>query len=322
MSDPVLKSVAFNHFIGVDVGKSHIVVFDGATQQTHKVDNIRPAIQRFFKAITTSPQTLVVCEASGGCETALLNGLSELGIAVHRANARHIKSFIASLGVNAKTDAGDAKAIAMFAQERHKRLKLWDVPDQTQIRLKNLVLRREDLVAMRKAEKNREKSPHKDKLIERSYRDLIAWINREIMKIEQAISRLMAESEDLTRKYNVLTAMKGIGSITAWTILAYMPELGKATRRQVASLAGLAPHPRDSGKTKGYRRTTGGRALLKRALFLPAMSAAKHDKTLSETYTRLLENGKKKLVALTAIMRKMIVIANARIRDDAISQLS
>ena len=210
----------------------------------------------------------------------------------------------------------------LFAEERHKRLKLWTVRDRVHARLKALVLRRDDLVAIRVAEKNRASAPDRDKIIARSCRNLIAWLNREIMKIEQAIEALIAGSESLTRKRNILTDMPGIGNTSASAILAHMPELGMCTRRRIASLAGVAPHPRDSGRTNRYRHTTGGRALAKKALFMPAMSAVRHDDKLANSYNSLIKNGKQKLVALTAVMRKMIVIANARIRDDANQQLS
>lgn len=319
-SDP--KHPFFDHFIGVDVGKFHIVIYDSATCMIHEIENTRSAILTFFKSINRTSTSLVVCEASGGCEVTVLNCMSELGIAAHRANAGQIRSFIASLGTRAKTDAGDARAIALFAEERHKHLKLWDIPDKTQTRLKALVLRRDDLIATRVAEKNRASAPQIDKVIARSCSDMIAWLGRQIMKIEHTISRLITDSESLSRKCRILTAMPGIGSVSAWAILAHMPELGTCTRRKAASLAGLAPHPKDSGKMRGYRNTRGGRAQIKRAMFMPAMVAVRHDENLAKTYKALVANGKKKLVALTAVMRKMVVIANARIRDDIASQLS
>lgn len=322
MSRSALNHPSFDHFIGVDVGKFHIVIYDSATCATHEIENTRPAILSFFKSISSSSTSLVVCEASGGCEVTVLNCMCELGIAAHRANAGQIRSFIASLGTRAKTDAGDARAIALFAEERHKHLELWDIPDKIQTRLKALVLRRDDLVAMRVAEKNRASAPEIDKVIARSCRDMIAWLDRQIMKIEHTIAGLITESDNLSRKYAILTAMPGIGAVSAWAILAHMPELGTCSRRKAASLAGLAPHPKDSGKTRGYRNTRGGRAQAKRAMFMPAMVAVRHDDNLAKTYKSLIANGKKKLVALTAVMRKMVVIANARIRDDTISQLS
>ena len=114
--------------------------------------------------------------------------------------------------------------------------------------------------------------------------------------------------------------MAGVGAATAAALLALMPELGQLDRRQVAALAGLAPHPRQSGATEAYRRTRGGRPEVKRVLFMAALSAARYNETLRIVYQRLLANGKCKLVALTAIMRKLIVIANAKLRDDAVQE--
>ena len=320
MTCPELNHSVFDHFIGVDVGKFELTIYDSTTGMTCEIDNTRSAILAFFKDLNSSSTKLVVCD--GGCELVLLDSMSELGIAAHRANARQIKSFIASLGIRAKTDAIDARALCLFAQERHKSLKLWAVRDSVQTRLKALVLRRDDLVSTRVSEKNRAKSPDRDKIVIRSCRKLIAVLTLEIDKIEKAIADLVAGSENLTRKHIVLTTMRGIGSLSAWALLAHLPELGTCTRRQVASLAGVAPHPNDSGKTKGYRSTKGGRTPVKRTLFICAMTAIRYDEPLRQTYERLIANGKKKRVALTAVMRRMIVIANARIRDDVVQQLS
>lgn len=316
------KPTSFNHFIGIDVGKFELVIYDSKTQKTHNVDNNHRAVASFLKSLKVSSATLAACEASGGYEAVVLACLVDKDIAAHRANAVQIKSFIASYGRLAKTDAGDARAIALYAQERHKTLLLWGARDETADQLQALVLRREDLVAMCAAEKNRAKAPNLTRQVERSCNKVIDMLNREINKMETAIAGLLATSETLTRKHKILTAMHGIGTVSASAILAHMPEIGTCTRRKAASLAGLAPHPRDSGSIRGYRSTRGGRPNLKRALFMPAMVNARGHSDLAEHYNKLVANGKKPIVAITAIMRKIITIANARIRDDIILQQS
>ena len=313
-------------FIGIDVGKSRLAICDSKTQTTSFVDNTRKAVLAFFRATKASEATLVVCEASGGYEAAVLACAADLGIAAHRANANQIKSFIASYGTLAKTDAADARAIALYAAERHRRLALWGGRDEAHDELQALVLRRDDLIAMRTAETNRLKAPglavRAAKKVARSCRATIAMLNRQIGKIEAAVAELIKTHEPLGRKVDVLTTIPGIGAISAVAILAHMPEIGTCTRREAASLAGVAPHPKDSGNKTGYRNVRGGRQPLRKALFMPAMVATRANSAFAVHYNRHRQNGKKPLVAITAIMRKIITIANARVRDDIIAQQS
>jgi len=317
---------AFSHFIGVDVGKEKLAVHDSKTSKTQFIENTQKTICAFFKAYDRSANTLVVCEASGGYEAVLLSCASDMNIAAHRASANKVKSFIASYGTLAKTDFGDARAIALYGKERNHLMDLWGMRDADHHQLQALVLRRDDLVAMRVAEKNRLQAPGLTqaaaRAVVRSCRALITSLNRQIVAIEKAIDKLVSQSQTIRSKYIILTAMRGIGRISAHAIIAHMPEIGTCTRRQAASLAGLAPHPKDSGKHIGYRPARGGRKALKKALFMPAMVTAQGKTDLSEHYKTLIKNGKKPIVAITAIMRKIIVIANAKVRDELYQQQS
>jgi len=320
------KQPAFSRFIGVDVGKDTLAVYDSKSGQSHVVNNNPKAVRSFFKSQKPSADTLVICEASGGYEVCLLSCTSDMGIAAHRASASKVKSFIASYGTLAKTDAGDARAIALYGEERNHLMDLWDERDVDHHELKVLVLRREDLVKMRTAEKNRLQAPGRagnaTRVVSRSCKAVIALLDRQIKAIEKAIGGLIKGNEIIRRKHDILLSIKGIGQISATAIVAHMPEIGTCTRRKAASLAGLAPHPRDSGKHTGYRKIRGGRQPLKQALFMPAMVTASGNTELSEHYQKLVAKGKKKIVAMTAIMRKLIVIANARVRDELYSQQS
>ena len=313
------KQAAFADFLGVDVGKEKIAVHDSRSGKAQFVDNNRKAIFSFFKSCNPTAATLVICEASGGYEANLLACASDMGIAAHRASASKIKSFIASYGTLSKTDLGDAMAIARYGAERHHLLDLWAMQDGDHRELQALVLRREDLVSMRAAEKNRLQAPGlADKavrMVARSCKTIMATLTRQIEAIEKAIDKLVGRNEIIRRKYDILVAIKGIGKISAIAIIAHMPEIGTCTRRKAASLAGLAPHPKDSGNTIGYRATRGGRQPLKKALFMPAMVTARGNTELSTHYKNLVNNGKKPIVAMVAIMRKIIVIANAKVRD-------
>ncbi len=186
--------------------------------------------------------------------------------------------------------------------------------------LQALHTRREDLLVMRVAETQRLKHPRYKSLIGsvQAVRDVL---DAQIEAIETQMRELVEAHGELKRKKDVLIACKSIGNTTALCLIACMPELGTLTRRQAAALAGLAPHPRDSGKTVGYRATTGGRKTVRKALFMAALSAIRYNPPLKEFYENLKKKGKKPIVALVAVMRKIIVLLNAKIRDACYPEL-
>lgn len=307
----------YTNFIGFDVSKETITVHNQNSGAAQDIENSSSGLRTFVRSL--SPTCLAICEPTGGYEALLLTVLAEAGVPTHRADARKVKAFIRSLGIYGKTDAIDARALAAYAQERHKRLSLWAAPEPVRLELQALVARRQELIALQTAEKNRAKAPlanHKaGRYVKASCTRMLKMIALEINKTQRAIEAIMLADDDLRERQAVLMQLKGIGPVVATTLLATMPELGHLTRRQVASLAGLAPHPRQSGKTQQYRRVCGGRREVKRILFMAAMVAARHHPDLKAFYDRLIKNGKKPLVALTAVMRKLIVIINAKIRD-------
>jgi len=299
-------------FIGCDVGKIAIVVFDSRDQQTRTIANQTAALQHF--AASLDPVCFVVCEATGGYEAALLAALVAANIPAHRADARKVKAFIRSFGTLGKTDAIDARALARYAQERGDRLMLWQAVNKTREQLQILVQTRRDLVGERQACANRLAAPGAEAV--RPYLEpLKTCLSEQISAIEAQIDTLMNSDPALKSANQTLCAVAGIGATTAAALLALMPELGRLDRRQAAALAGLAPHPKQSGASDAYRRTRGGRPQIKPVLFMAAMSAAKHNKTLKAFYQKLLKAGKKPIVAITAVMRKMIVVCNALLRD-------
>ncbi len=236
-------------------------------------------------------------------------------IPAHRADARKVKAFIRSFGIHGKTDAIDARALATYGQERHTRVPLWQIPAAKARELSTLVARRQELVDLRTAEKNRLQAPVATGRIKTSCRRLIRLIGQEIVDLEAAIQRLIKADDTLKQTQKILTSVKGVGPVVATTLIATMPELGSLTRRQAASITGLAPHPRKSGKYQGYQRTSGGRPEARKALFMAALVASRYNPELKTFYQRLLDNGKKPIVALAAVMRKIITILNAKIRD-------
>ena len=313
------QTTAPDHFIGCDVGKASIVVFDSRTNQTRTIAN-RPAdLARF--AATLDETCLAICEATGGYENTLLHALSKASRAAHRADARKVKAFIRSFGILGKTDAIDARALAVYGQERHADLARWQVPDPQRERLQAMVLIRRDLISDRLAYRNRLAAPGAD-AVKGPLGKLLKTYDQQIAAIDRDSAALIRGHKTLAAAEKTIRCLVGIGQTTAAALLALLPELGTLNRRQVAALAGLAPHPNQSGGKDAYRRTRGGRPEVKRVLFMAAMVAAKHDPVQKAFYTRLLAQGKKPLVALTAIMRKLVVICNAMLRNTEAEHLA
>lgn len=304
---------SYRRFLGFDVAKDSITVYDSQTGRVHQVANRPAALKRFVQAY--GPDSFAVCEPTGGYELALLEALHRAGIAVHRADILRVKGFIRSLGKIAKTDAIDAAALARYGAERWRQLPRWVAEDRTIDTLRALVRRRQELLAMRVAETNRAKAPQAGR-IAASLRQVLALLERQIKLIEQQIQATFNASTTLQRTAQVLQTIPGIGRLSATLLCALMPELGKLSAKQAAALAGLAPHPNDSGTLAGYRRMRGGRPELRRILFMPAMAVTRSNSDLAQTYKALVARGKKPRVAIGAIMRKIIVIANARVRDE------
>ena len=299
--------------LGFDIAKETIAVSDGGSVQL--IDNQRTAIRRFLRNCHAD---FAMCEPTGGHETILLEECLRLELPVHRVDTRKLKAFIRSRGRLGKSDAIDARELAAYGLERWASLVLWGAPDPCQERLKALVRRRDDLVATRVAEQNRAKAPGVREL-GATFRAVLAVLERQIKRVDQAIQALM-RTGPLKHKCDVMTAMPGIAQTTAAALIAVMPELGTMDRKQAAALAGLAPHPNESGKKIGYRRIRGGRPAVRTILFMPAMQAACGRGEFAAFYKRLVEAGKKPILALAAVMRKIVVTLNARLRDAHIQQ--
>ena len=298
-------------FVGCDVGKDEIAVFVSEGERAFNISNDPKALARFARELPSD--SLVICEATGGYESALLAALVSAERACHRADARKVKAFIRSLGTLAKTDSIDARALARYGAERHDRLTLWRPADKAQQQLQELVMMRRDLVASRVAWNNRSKAPGSARLA-KLIAPILATFDAQLAAIDQKIAKLVAATAPLAQRAERLIAIPGVGSTTAYALLALMPELGSMSRRQAASLAGLAPHPKQSGQRDAYRRVRGGRPAVRNTLFMAALSATRFHPQISEFYKRLRAAGKKPIVATTAAMRKLIVIANATLK--------
>ena len=294
------------------MGKDTIVLFDSSYGTLETIENCASAVQALFARL--SGEVYVVCEATGGFEANLLTAAHEAGCSVHRADPRKAKAFARSLRSYGKTDALDAEALAAYGLERHEKLPLWKPRPQAVEDLQKLVRLRTDLVHCRADYKRRFKAPGQgpDK---QHITALIEDLSHRIKQVEADIDDCLGREARIKRMVDVIEAVPGCGHVTAFTLAGLMPELGLISNRQAASLAGLAPHPNDSGKATGYRSTKGGRNPVKAFMFLTIMAARQHNPRIREKYEHLIAKGKKPMVALIACARKLITIINAKIRD-------
>jgi transposase len=301
-----------NRVVGVDVAKASVVLFDSQTRRSLTVANQPDALRAALSRL--AEHDLMVCEVTGGYERAVLEAALSLGLPAHRADPLRVKRYIASLGGAAKTDGIDAAWLARYGQERGGELARWLPRDVDRDALASLVRHRQHLVGARTEAKNRRSAPGCQPITE-LLDDEIDFLAQQIRRLDQTIAALIARTPDLAENEKRLRRVTGFGPVVARSLLALMPELGQLNRRQAACLAGLAPHPRDSGKLHGRRRTGHGRSNLKPLLFMAALSAVRTDPRWRDFAQRLAAEGKAKRLILTAVARKLIVLANAILRD-------
>lgn len=300
------------HVLGADVAKDSIVLHDSMTGRCWSVANTAETLRRALQAY--ADYDWLICETTGGYERLLLETALAIGLTACRADAARVKAFIASHGGRAKTDPIDATWLTRYGLERAAQLKPWRPPAPEREAFAELLRHRQDLLVQRTQAKNRRSAPAGGRL-HQLLDEQIAFLSAQIAHIDASMADLLQACPDLARDEQILRAIPGIGPVAARTLLAFLPELGHIGPKQAASLAGLAPHPRDSGKTRQRRRMTGGRAGLRPVLFMAALSAARSHPILSGVYQRLIGFGKPKRLALAAIARKLVVLANAVIRD-------
>ena len=307
-------NIGFSNFVGIDVSKDKVDMYSTLTSQHLTVENNIKALKKAFGKFDKN--TFVVLENTGGYENRCLKVLMDLKIRTHRTNNNMVKNFMLSLGNKAKTDSIDARALSKFGSERHKELRLYEKPTKEQETMRESAKYLYFLKMQRIMEKNHLQSPGCE-LIKEDIKETIKVLNGRIVEIEKKIDRIIKSDNVLEERVKLLCQYKGIGKRTAIQLLAHLPELGILGRRSVAALSGVAPHANDSGKKTGYRTTKGGgRPIVKRTLFLAALSACRYNESIHSHYTKkTAEQGKKKMVAIVACMRKMIVQLNAAMRD-------
>lgn len=298
------------NYIAIDVSKSTLQI--QSETKAWKIKYSEPELARFVHEVRSLSNPLVVFEATGGQERLLRDRLAEAQVAFHMVNTRRIRGFAASEGIRAKTDPIDAKLIYAFAVQ--KRLEPMRPPSKEQVLMADLMDRRAHLSEQLTREKNRlqKSTPSIHSYIE----DMIAFVEEQMAQIDEAVKELIEQSGRLTKLSKAMQSVSGVGKVTAWTVLAYLPEIGQVKRGQLAALVGVAPFNRDSGDKQGKRYIQAGRAKVRRCLFLATRTAAIHNPVIKAYVARLIhEEGKHYLQAITAAMRKLVIHLNTIIKN-------
>jgi transposase len=298
-------------YIGVDVAKAQLDVALGQDGENFSVPNDEHGIKELLKRLTPGAE-MVVLEATGGLEAPVAGALAAAGIAVAVVNPRQVREFARATGRLAKTDRLDAQVLARFGEAVKPAIR--PLKDEQGQALEALVVRRSQLVAMLTAEKNRR--ANSPKVIHRSIDEHIRWLEKRLSGFDDELSDLIRATPIWRERDELLRSVPGVGKVLSTTLLAHLPELGTLTRKQVAALAGLAPFNRDSGSLRGSRCVWGGRAQVRRVLYMAAVAATRANPVIKSFYADLRQRGKHPKPALTACMRKLLVILNAMLRTN------
>ena len=296
--------------IGIDVGKEKLDVAITTEKEVRVWSNDEAGRAELVEWVVAQEVSLVVVEASGGYEAAVVSELVERGQEVALVNPTRVRAFARAEGILAKTDKIDARVIARFGATMKPKVRARR--EKGQVELNEQVTRRRQLVLILTAEKNRLHTA--SAAMQAHITHHITWLQAEIEALEQQISQAIKANPAWAETAQRIESVPGIGFVTAATLVADLPELGHLNRQKIAALVGVAPFNHDSGKHRGKRRIFGGRTSVRSVLFMATLSATRHNPVIKAFYQRLLDKGKLKKVALTACMRKLLVIINTMVK--------
>ena len=298
--------------VGIDVSKATFVVAVVPTGERWATDTTPAAIDALVSRLQRLTPTIIVVEATGGYERALVAACVAGQLPVAIVNPRQVRAFAQALGHTAKTDTIDAAVLADFGARVQPAPR--PIADAATQALAALVLRRRQLIEMLGMERQRLEQAPPTGRITRDLRQHIRWLERRVSDVDDEIGTAIQASPVWRVQEDLLRSVPGIGPVTARTLLAELPELGTLDRRAIAALVGVAPFNCDSGQHRGQRHIWGGRASVRATLYMAAVSAARHNATLAPFYRRLRDAGKPAKVALVATMRKLLTIVNAMLK--------
>lgn len=300
-------------FVGIDVAQDQLDVHVLPKAVHFTCPNDTDGITSLVSRLQKEHPTVIIMEASGGHEITVAAELGAVGLPVAVVNPRQVRDFARGIGKLAKTDKIDAFVLARFGETNRPEPQA--VPSDEQKQIKELVTRRRQLVGLRISEKNRRHSARSMR-VRQSIDTIITTLDRELAEIDRDIDDLIRNSPLWREEEKLLKTFKGVGPVVSRTVLAKLPELGKLDRQEIACLVGLAPLNKDSGKMRGKRMISGGRKDVRDALYMAARSAVNHNQLIKPFYERLTKAGKPYKVAITACMRKILVILNAMAREN------
>lgn len=298
-------------YVGIDIAKDsmEVTVHEGKDHWTFANDD--QGLSKLVMKMKRLSPALIVMEATGGYEVAAAAELQSKGFPVAVVNPRHIRDFAKSLGILAKTDILDANVIARFAATIQPPARL--LPDEETKRLSGIMMRRRQVVVMRTAEKNRLHQAVPG--VQERIKEHIKWLNQELDDINKELGQIIESNPEWKEKSDIIQSVPGVGPNLAITILSDFPELGSLNRKQTASLSGVAPFNRDSGKMRGKRSVWGGREVVRTAVYMSTFSAIRFNPLLKLFFQKLVAAGKLRKVAMVACMRKLICILNAMLKN-------
>jgi len=298
--------------VGIDVSKDRLDVHLRPSGEAFAVARDGKGLEKLVERLVALDPWLIVVEATGGFETTVAAALAGAGLPLAVVNPRQIRDFARALGKLAKTDAIDAEVIALFAEKVRPEPR--PLASQEARALGELVARRRQIVEMIGAEANRQRQVVDKRLAKKIGRHL-AFLEKELADVDDSIDASVRASPAWREKEDLLTSVPGVGPITARTLIAELPELGRLDRRKLAALVGVAPFNRDSGRWRGHRMIGGGRSSVRTALYMAALVASRYNPVISDLYRRLVARGRPKKVALVACLRRLLAILNAILRD-------
>jgi len=300
-------------YIGIDVAKDWLDVAVRPDGRAWRVRNDEAGIAGLVEELTVEAPRIVVLEATGGMERASVTALAAAGLRVVVVNPRQVRAFARATGRLAKTDAIDAQVLAQFGEAVAPEPR--PLPEVATQELAALMLRRRQIVGMLTAEKNRLRTAARP--VRRDIQEHIHWLERRLAGVDHDVTKAIRSHTDWENHDHVLRSAPGVGFVSSGSLLSTLPELGRLNRKEIAALVGVAPLNRDSGTLRGRRTIWGGRAHVRSALYMATLVGTRHNPVLRAFYQRLLAAGKPKKVALTACMRKLLIMLNAMVRDNA-----
>lgn len=301
-------------YMGIDVSKARLDYAYYQDKKRYQVGRDTDGVAHLVAECQQRAVRLVVVEATGGMELVVVGALLAAGVPTAVVNPRQARDFAKAAGQLAKTDKIDAHLLAHFGAVMQPRV--YQMPSPEAQRLEALLTRRSQLIEMRTSERNRLPSIHESQ--RDNLQQHIAWLNAEVKQLEQELEHTLRQSETWKAKDELLQSVPGVGKIVSASLLAWLPELGQLSGKQIAALVGVAPLNRDSGQMKGRRTIWGGRAQVRAALYMAALSAIVHNPVIAAFYRRLLAAGKPFKVAITACMRKLLTILNAMMKHGSL----